>query len=105
MSPVRDAVTLVDHEHGDALGDPRQDLASKCWLANRSGAMSRMSTSSRSNVASTADHSSTLSEVILAARTPIRVAARIWFRIRDSKGDTNRAGPAPASRRSLTAMK
>jgi len=46
-----------------------------------------------------------LSELMVAARTPIRSAAAIWFRISASSGEINNAGPAPASRSNLVAMK
>ena len=55
--------------------------------------------------ASTSRHSSTLSELIVAARTPMRSAAAIWLRISDSNGEINSAGPLPASRSNFTAMK
>ena len=50
-------------------------------------------------------HESGLSELIVAARTPIRTAAAIWLRINASSGEISKAGPAPLSRRSLVAIK
>ena len=55
--------------------------------------------------ASTSVHFAMLSELIVAARTPIRSAAAIWFRISASNGETNKAGPHPASLNILVEMK
>ena len=84
---------------------PASTWIRKRSFASRSGEISNMSISPRASRASVADQLSTLSELIVAARTPIRSAATIWLRINASKGEISNAGPAPASRSSLVAMK
>jgi hypothetical protein len=52
---------------------------------------------------STPDHSSTLVELMVAARSPAREAAAIWSRISASSGDTTSVGPFPSSRSAVVA--
>jgi hypothetical protein len=84
---------------------PASTCVRKRSFASRSGEINRMSISPLASLASTAAQSSMLSELIVAARTPIRSAAAIWLRISASSGEINNAGPAPASRSNLVAMK
>ena len=77
----------------------------KCSFASRSGEMSRISTSFRANAASTACHSSRFSELMVAARMRMRIAAAIWFRISASSGEIKIAGPIACSRSNFDAMK
>ena len=48
-------------------------------------------------------HSSTLVELTVAARSPVRFAAAIWSRINASNGETTNVQPAPAARSALVA--
>ncbi len=84
---------------------PASTCVRKRSFARRSGEIKRMSTSPRARVASTWVQSSTLSELIVAARTPMRSAAAIWLRISASNGEISSAGPLPPSRSSFVAMK
>jgi hypothetical protein len=72
-------------------------------LASRSGDTSSTSTSPARNDDSTADHSSMLEELRVAARSPAREAAATWSRISDSSGETTSVGPAPSERRTAVA--
>jgi hypothetical protein len=56
-------------------------------------------------LAATAFQSAWLSELIVAARIPMRAAASSWFRIKDSSGEIRMAGPIPDSRSKVAAMK
>jgi hypothetical protein len=74
-------------------------------LARRYGEISNMSILFPAICCSILSHSSLLSELIVAAVTPMRCAAAIWFRMGEIRGDINSAGPLPACRSSLVAMK
>lgn len=78
-------------------------IGAKTWVPNRSfakrsGEISRMSVSLRCNLPSGAVQWSRLSELMVSARTPMRSAAAIWFRIKARSGEISNAGPAPSSR-------
>ena len=72
-------------------------------LASRSGEISNMSSRPLRSSSSTLDQSSTLVELMVAARRPARAAAAIWSRISASNGETTRVGPAPSSRSAAVA--
>ncbi len=65
-------------------------------LARRSGEMSRTSIASAARPSWTAVHSSTLPELIVAARRPSRPAIAIWLRISASSGLMISVGPWPS---------
>ena len=64
-------------------------------LARRSGEMSRTSIASAARPSWTAFHSSTLPELMVAARSPRRPAIAIWLRISASSGLMISVGPWP----------
>ena len=64
-----------------------------------------MSSSRRLTCSSTSCHWPVLVELTVRALSPIRTAAAIWLRISARSGEISRAGPCPASRSSLVAMK
>src|SRR5277367_4735220 len=105
VSPIRDAMGLVDDEHGNPCCDRSQNIGKERLVRQHSGEMSRMSKALRFSATSTALQSSLFSELIVNARTPMRSAAAIWLRISASNGEISRTGPAPSSRNSLVAMK
>ena len=75
----------------------------KPGLARRSGETSSTSTAPAARSASIWLQASMLEELRVAARRPARSAAATWSRIRDSSGETTRAGPAPSLRRMAVA--
>ena len=74
-------------------------------FANRSGETSSRSIWSSARRCTIGSNSSGFVELIVSARTPMRVAISIWLRISASRGDTSSVGPAPCSRSSFVAMK
>jgi hypothetical protein len=74
-------------------------------LLSRSGETSSTSTSPAATADRTSSHSSTLAELIVAARIPARAAAATWLRISASSGDTMTVAPAPRARSNAVATK
>ena len=105
VSPVTDAVGLIDDEQPPLTISGSKSLSLKSLLLKRSGDMSSTSTALALRAISTCVHSSLLLALIVIAISPRRDAAAIWSRISANKGETMTVVPAPSSRRSFVATK
>ena len=101
-APVGDAVRFVDDEQA-ALAEQVRQLGGEARVGEPLGRDEQHIEPVPSGGRPGCAQSSTLVELIVAARSPARSAAVIWSRISASSGDTTSVGPTPGSRSAAVA--